>query len=289
MKKIKIITCGIFQTITPLCTMSTIKDGESGFLREEDVVFYRKKDNKQYLRIRKDAPIYEHQNGCNMINVWKCENEIEIEANPEGFFYVEDEFNFDPIDFTAEAEIKHEEYLPYDSSIDPGPKNRVNEIMEYSKGFQELHRNLIDYSWDAEAEETGMERLVELIGAEMKRVLPETKLDILYIFQDEFEQNEEHFEDQKERIKERNGISAEEEIDILRILGDYFIEVKQVLKKAIQKQENRLPDPNNFNKYTIDQLLDLRESEKDPTKKVKIEEELTKRSKPNPKPKGGSE
>lgn len=279
MKKIKIITCGLFQTITPLCTMSTIKEGESGFLREEDCVFYRKKNNKkQYLRIRKDAPIYKEQDGDFMLNVCKIENEIEIEAHPNGYFHIEEGFHFDPRDFTAEVQIEYEEYIKYDGENIKEEQDRVNEIIEESKGFQIFHRNLLEYCYSIEADEIGMEKLVEAIQTKIRYVLPKTKLAVLYVFEEEIIYDESLFEERKERIRERNKINVEDEIGTFRILGDYFVEIKQLLKIWIKKQEDPIPEAQNTKNLSFDELLDLRDVEKDPIKKEELEKIISQRA-----------
>ena len=279
MKKIRFITSGVFQTITALCTMSTIKEGESGFLKEEDCVFYRKKNSKkQYLRIRKDAPVYKEQDGDFMLNVCKIENEIEIEAHPNGYFHIEEGFNFDPIDFTAETEIECEEYIKYDTENIEEGQYRVNEIIEESKGFQMFHRSLLEYCYSIEADEIGMEKLVEVIQAEIRYVLPQTKLAVLYVFEEEIIYDENLFEERKERIRERNKINVEDEIGTFRILGDYFVEVKQLLKTWIKQQENPLPENKSTDKLSFDELLDLRDKETDPIKKEELGKIISQRA-----------
>jgi hypothetical protein len=283
MKKIKIISNEVIQTVSPLCTMSTIKDGESGFIRQEDVVIYQKEhSNKQYLRIKRNAPIYKEQDSCFMISICNLENEIEIDADPEAFFYVRPCFDLDPIDFTEEVEIINDEYLMYNRSAEADIENKADTIIQQPGSLQEKHRDCIDYCYSLEANEHDMDRLTKLISEDIQIMLATMKLSAIYILQEEILFQLETLNDKKERLSDKYNVLSKkfdpDDIPNYRILGKYLKDIEQLIDNEISDKIKEEINVQSLSKLNIDELVDLREKTNNKTIQKEIETEIQNRT-----------
>lgn len=279
MGKPKIIVEGIFKTVTPLCTISTIKEGYSGFILDSSFVIYTKKGtDNQYLRIRKDAKVFEEELESNMLGIDKKEGIISIRPTPGAYFYVNDTFDDDITLYIDEIEIQYEEVCFFGDFEVEEEQNEIDMILARCKTLQEKHQDFIDYCYKIEAEEKGMLKFAEKVEIEMAKALPNMQLSVLRMFEDEVKTQDEILKEKVSILKNKDGYTEEDEIPNFRILGDYLNKVIDLIDDFITKKENIIPE-RRLSKLDINELVELLNKTKDEQEKELIKREIDKKVK----------
>jgi hypothetical protein len=276
-KNKKVHACTKFNVIIPLCSVEKLKDGMSGFIREEDIVIYQKTGSKKlYLRICLNAPVYECRENKFMISICKIEDEIEIEADPGSYFSVETIFDGEPEFYSDEIEIAFLDYIPdFDFDYDE-PENEVNRILTESVGIEGLHRSTVNYFYSAESDENGMQRLIELVPEDIKLQISNMFKSKVLLFKDEIEENMVLLKERIETMSFREQIKAKEEIENFKLLDRYLKAVKKVIEESLKKETTELKE-ENLSIMGIDDLIEMERIEENPEKKDIIRRVLTKK------------
>lgn len=279
MGKPKIIVEGIFKTVTPLCTISTIKEGYSGFILDSSFVIYTKKGtNNQYLRIRKDAKVFEEELETNMLGIDKEEGIISIRPTPGAYFYVNDTFDDDIMLYIHEIEIQYEEVCFFGDFEVEEEQNGIDMILAKCNTLQEKHEDFIDYCYKIESEENDMLKFAEIVEREMAKALPNMQLSVLRMFEDEVKTQDEILKEKVSILKNKDGYTEDDEIPNFRILGDYLNKVIDLINDFITKKENEIPK-KKLSKLGINELVELLNKTKDEQEKELIKREIDKKVK----------